>query len=94
MLLNTGGYFADMLLMPWWINWVRYLSYWYYSLALFFDIAVKPFGVDEVMDQLNTQYSFSQMSSSTNVMCMIAYAVVFRVISYFVLLTTRKLEFK
>jgi len=90
----AGGYFADMTQMPWWINWVRYLSYWYYSLACFFDIAVKPFGVEEQLDILGDQYSFSQMSNRTNIGLMLLYTTIFRIVAYFVLLTTKKLEFK
>jgi len=90
----AGGYFADMLSMPWWINWVRFMSYWYYSLAMFFEIAVMPFGLDEQLDEINTQYSFSQMSIGTNITIMVLFTAVFRLVAYLQLLVTTKLEFK
>merc|ERR1711966_51848 len=90
----AGGYFADMLSMPWWINWVRFMSYWYYSSAMFFEIAVMPFGLDEQLDEINTQYSFSQMSIGTNITIMVLFTAVFRLVAYLQLLVTTKLEFK
>merc|ERR1712070_895959 len=49
----AGGYFADMTAMPVWIGWVRFVSYWYYSLALFFEIAVEPYGDQEKLREVN-----------------------------------------
>ena len=27
----AGGYFADMRLLPWWIGWLRYTSFYYFT---------------------------------------------------------------
>ena len=83
-----------MLAMPWWINWVRFCSYWYYSMALFFDMAVTPYATEQQVLDINTQYTFSQLSSGANVALMLIYILIFRLVAYVVLLTTKKLEFK
>ncbi|KAK3249416.1 hypothetical protein CYMTET_41151 [Cymbomonas tetramitiformis] len=87
----AGGYFIDMSGIGWLGN-LRYASYWYYALGLFFDIAVLPYG--EVARESTEQYSFSTLGNTWNIIILAAIVAGLRLLAYTVLRRTKKLTFR
>ena len=75
------------------ISWVRYASYWYYSLGMLVKIALLPYDDDHAMRDELKVYSFSDMSLVANAAIMLLYGVALRVLSYFCLRFSKKLRF-
>jgi len=45
-IMSAGGFVVDMAALPPPLAWLRFASYWHYSLSLFFHVAIRPFGPD------------------------------------------------
>ena len=91
---RCGGFFIDMDAQPSSISWVKYTSYWYYSMGLFVKVALVPYDTKhhDMRDAI-AAYSFSDLSLRANVLVLLAYGTAFRVLTYVFLKTSRKLRF-
>jgi len=94
----SGGYFIDITSQPSWVSWVRYTSYWYYSMGLFFEAQVHGFGSStsfgkELRETVREEYSFSTLPVLSNIAAMFAYGAVFRLLAYYFLCTSKRLKF-
>lgn len=89
----AGGYFADMRELPWFIGWIRYASFYYYTYGAITRLAIKePFGT-ELLDLALRKYSFSELGYVWEVTCLVGMSIVFRLLSYLQLRYTKKLQF-
>lgn len=89
----SGGYFADMRRLPWWISWIRYVSVYYYTFGATTRLLVTvPFG-QEVHEKAIARYSFSDLGYAMEVGALLAQVLIFRLLSYLVLRFTKKLRF-
>ena len=89
-----GGFFIDMEQQPGAISWVRFTSYWYYSMGLFAKVALLPYDTPhhDMRAEIDT-YSFSTLSLRMDVAVLVAYGTAFRVLTYLFLKCSRKLRF-
>ena len=89
-----GGFFIDMAQQPGAISWVRFTSYWYYSMGLFAKVALLPYDTPhhDMRAEIDT-YSFSTLSLRMDVAVLVAYGTAFRVLTYLFLKCSRKLRF-
>merc|ERR1719421_2573414 len=63
----TGGYFADLRLLPSWISWCRFTSFFYYTNGLFLRLTLRdPYGPD-VHALVMAKYSFSELGATWEV---------------------------
>merc|ERR1719198_889580 len=60
LMMCAGGYFADMLALPWWVGWVRYTSNYYYGFAAVLRAISEPYDLT-VYQEAVQDYHFSQM---------------------------------
>ena len=96
----AGGYFVNLANVPQWVGYLRYASFWYYSLALFTSNALPTDGDREAFDKAGTldHYSFSSWSfdghPEWDVLVLLGFAVVHRVGAYSALCTSSKLRFR
>lgn len=89
----SGGFFADMRLLPWWIGWVRYVSFYYYTFGASLRLLVAvPYGED-VHKRATEKYSFSELGYAGEVMVLCIMIVVFRVAAFLQLRSSKKLQF-
>ncbi|KAH8045228.1 ATPase [Aureococcus anophagefferens] len=68
-----GGFFIDMEQQPGAISWVRFTSYWYYSMGLFAKVALLPYDTPhhDMRAEIDT-YSFSTLSLRMDVAVLVA----------------------
>jgi len=89
----SGGYFADMRRLPWWISWIRFVSFYFYTFGATTRMLVSvPFGA-EAHDKAISRYSFSDLGYAIEVGALLFQVLFFRLWSYLVLRFTRKLRF-
>mmetsp|Transcript_24843 Transcript_24843/g.44174 ORF Transcript_24843/g.44174 Transcript_24843/m.44174 type:complete len:86 (+) Transcript_24843:264-521(+) len=81
---------------PAFIGWCRYTSYWYYSLGLYTSVAVVPYDDDDLhrMTEALDDYSFSEWSDTTNMLVLLGYGFVCRLLGYLFLKFSSKTKFK
>mmetsp|Transcript_48439 Transcript_48439/g.135980 ORF Transcript_48439/g.135980 Transcript_48439/m.135980 type:complete len:342 (-) Transcript_48439:971-1996(-) len=93
--MSAGGFFINMAEQPAYIGWARYTSYWYYSLGLYTSVAITPFDDDDQhrMSGALDSYSFSDWSDATNLLILVTYGVVCRVLAYVFLKFSSKIKF-
>lgn len=84
----TGGYFANMALLPPWIGWVRCLSNYYYSFGATLRILAP-----DIDPEIVQRYSFSRLGFSLEVFALTLMCVIFRLAAYILLRTSKKLKF-
>ena len=96
----AGGYFINLNEAPHWLSNLRYTSFWYYSMGLFTAYAL-PTHADRVAFSANgtlARYSFSPWSwdgtPQWDVLALLGFALVQRVLAFLVLKFSKKLEFK
>jgi len=89
----SGGYFADMRSLPWFIGWVRYTSFYYYTFGAVLRLMLElPYGPD-IHQKAIEKYSFSDLGYTMEVSCLLGLAAVFRILAYLQLCYTKKLKF-
>ena len=96
----AGGYFVDLTHAPQWLATLRYTSFWYYSMGLF-TAAALPTPADRhafaIVNGTVGGYSFSLWSLEGHyeydVGVLLAFALVQRVATFFVLKHTNQLRF-
>jgi len=89
----TGGYFADMRRLPWWLSWIRFCSFYYYTFGITTRLLVTvPYGEKEHTDAI-ARYSFSDLGYILEVAALLLQVVIFRLWSYVVLRLSKKLRF-
>lgn len=89
----AGGYFADMRLLPVWIGWVRFTSFYYYTFGSVLRLMVAvPFG-EELHHQALSKYSFSELGFAGEVLALMAMTIFMRLAAYVQLRCTNKLRF-
>eukprot|EP00930_Biecheleria_cincta_P031926 TRINITY_DN22140_c0_g1_i1.p1 TRINITY_DN22140_c0_g1~~TRINITY_DN22140_c0_g1_i1.p1 ORF type:complete len:627 (+),score=95.32 TRINITY_DN22140_c0_g1_i1:127-2007(+) len=89
----AGGYFADMRKLPWFISWIRYTSFYFYTYGAITRLTIKePFGED-LLEQALRKHSFSELGYFWEVVCLAGMSILFRLLSYLQLRSTKKLQF-
>jgi len=89
----TGGYFADMRRLPWWIGWIRFCSVYFYTLGSTSTLMITlPYG-EEAHKQAIGRYSFSDLGFAFDMSALCVQMVVFRLLSYVVIRFSKKLRF-
>jgi hypothetical protein len=89
----AGGYFADLRLLPWWIGWVRFASFYYYTFGAVLRLMVaEPFG-EELHRAAISKYSFSDLGYLSEVTVLFLMSVMFRAAAYVQLRITKRLDF-
>lgn len=89
----AGGYFADMRKLPWFIGWLRYISFYYYTYGSCTRLIVAvPFG-EELHQQAIAKYSFSELGYFWEVVMLLAMIAFFRMATYIQLHITKELRF-
>lgn len=89
----SGGYFADLRKLPWFVGWVRYCSFYYYTFGAVARLMVEvPFGA-ELHREAIEKYSFSDLGYPAEIICLALMAAIFRLLAYLQLCFTKKLKF-
>lgn len=89
----SGGYFADMRKLPWWVSWIRYLSLFFYTLGASTRLLIGlPYG-EEVHEKAVARFSFSDLGFATELGALAVQAVVFRILAFLVLRFHKGLRF-
>lgn len=92
-MMCAGGYFADMRLLPWWISWVRYTSFYYYTFGATLRLMLAgPYG-EAVHQEALGHYSFSELGYTAELLALFLMAAFYRVVAFFKLRYTKKLQF-
>jgi hypothetical protein len=90
----AGGYFADMKLLPWWIGWVQYTSFYHYTFGACLRLLIAvPYG-EEVHKAATAKYSFSEFGYAVELLVLLGMMAFFRAAAYLQLRFTKKLQFK
>ena len=95
----AGGYFINLANVAPWIGSLRYISYWYYTLALFVANALPTDEDRAAFDESHTldRYSFSKWSfeghQEWDVLVLVGFGLVHRVLGYLALCASKKLRF-
>ena len=91
---SAGGFFIDFSTEPIWINWVKYVSYWFYAQGAFLKVAALPF--DDYYKDIHYEtkmHSFSPYPVSVDIAILFGYGLVLRVIGYLALKFSKKIKF-
>jgi ABC-type multidrug transport system ATPase subunit/ABC-type multidrug transport system permease subunit len=89
----AGGYFADMRLLPPWIGWVRFISFYFYTNGAVSRLIIAgPYG-DQLQKQALSKYSFSELGFFWEIVILCAMSVCLRALAYVQLRFTKKLNF-
>jgi len=90
----AGGYFVDMRLLPSWISWCRFTSFYFYTNGLFLRLALLgPYG-SEIHGMVIAKYSFSELGAALEIWVLALMAVFFRFFAYIGLRYTKRLKFE
>ena len=95
----SGGYFVNLHRMPAWVASFRFVSFWYYMLGLAVTVALptEEDRKDYVSNATLSKYSFSEWSwhgyMEYDIAVMVGFAVVQRILTYFVLVNSSALKF-
>lgn len=89
----TGGYFADLRHLPWFIGWVRFTSFYYYSFGSILRLMLEvPFGA-EIHQKALAKYSFSELGYVWELAVLVGMSVIFRILAFVQLRYSKKLKF-
>merc|ERR1712137_850869 len=70
----SGGYFADLRNLPWYIGWVRFCSFYYYTFGSVLRLSLEvPFGT-EIHQEALKKYSFSELGYIGEIICLASMA--------------------
>lgn len=90
----AGGYFADMRLLPIWIGWLRYVSFYYYTFgAVLRLLLVEPYGGEGLHQEALSKYSFSELGYFWEVVALLTMSAAMRMATYIQLRFTKQLKF-
>lgn len=93
----AGGYFVNLRNMPAWVSYLRYSSFWYYSMGLFVAFALPTAADRAAFASALSRYSFSGWSwdghPGYDVAALLGFVLVQRVLSFVALKCSKKLQF-
>jgi len=88
-----GGYFADMRTLPWWLGWLRFTSFYFYTFGSCSRLLLRvPFS-EAVHKEAIQKYSFSDFGYMWEVIALVLQVCFYRMMAYLALKWNKKLTF-